>query len=165
MSTSAPMDTSVASLVNRYGGGTLSTHPSLPDRHGAAERGRFRNRSRDRESAHSAPRGYRSLTVHRANPAGAQERADWLAALETFDNRLEAVERICRLHGQSMAVTDETALNHRKVTEAVVTDIGKCKAYVENTFQGINDQSNLRYTAIENMPNIGVNEGLNALTD
>ena len=159
MATFAPMDVSVASLVNRYGGGLQQ----LPVRHGAAERGRHRNRSRDRVSARTAPP--RGSTVHRATPAGDEERADWLAALESFDNRISTVERHCRMHGQSMAMMEEAARTHRTVTQEAVGDVANYKAYVDRTFQEMNEKFMLRVTTIDNSIKIGINESLNALAE
>ena len=46
-------------------------------------------------------------TDFRTQPAGPQERADWLEALESNNNRLESMERLQRMQGQTIAHMEE----------------------------------------------------------
>ena len=76
-----------------------------PSRHGTAERGaRYRQRSRDRGSS-APPRPYDDAV--RYQPAGSQETIDWITALESYDNRMNTVERQLRLQAQSLATLEE----------------------------------------------------------
>ena len=103
------------------------------------------------------------MTVHRANPAGRQEQADWLSALESFNNRLETVERNQRMQGQNFALLNEQAKNHRQVTKSINDDIANYKAYVTKTFTDLSEAVQIKLGAIDNAVNIGVNDSLNHL--
>ena len=86
-----PSTGGVAGLIHRYGG-PANEHAA---RHGAAGRGRPRGRSREtrREGASSAPT-WRTDMLSSHRPSGPQEQLDWLNALNTFEDRMQAVERV-----------------------------------------------------------------------
>ena len=157
MSGSAHQD--VSSLVSRFGGG------QFPPRHGIAERGRYRLRSRERMNSQPAT-GTRSETRH--HPSGPQETIDWIEALESYETRLATVERFCRMHGQTIAASEEMSVQHRKATKTCNDDIVNYKAYVERTFNKIGaayEQQKVKIGEQDNAINIGINDTLNALTE
>ena len=120
------MDVSVADRISRF---------ERDGRHGIAERGRYRQRSRDRlmSDIPRTPRGSSMPANVRARPSGLMETTDWLDALEDFEHRLQQVERNCRLNAQTAAVTDEQHKAHRAVTKSVTDDIADYKNYIGKT--------------------------------
>ena len=162
---SGPMD--VQSLVNVYGGGIGAMGPRSP-RHGTAERGRFRVRSRERGNSQPAT-VFRAQTQDlRTHPSGPQETVDWLQALEAFENRMASCERYARMHAQTLAAMEEQNQAHRKATRETNTDIANYKSYVEGMFQKINavyEQQKIKLAEHDNAIQIGINDMLNLLSE
>ena len=59
---------------------------------------------------------------YRTQPAGPQEAEDWTAALESVNDRLDALDRYSKLHGQSIAhIEDDRAMLLDKVKSVIET--------------------------------------------
>ena len=100
--------------------------------HGHAEQGGRPRRLRSRDRAERVP-----PRVGRASPAGEQEGMDWLQALETVQDRVETLERLTRLHAQSIAHQDqEHKKMHGKVSE-FYNDFEAYKKFVTDTHKHI----------------------------
>ena len=153
----APMD--VQRLVNVYGGG-------VSRQHGTAERGRYRQRSRERFNSQPAAVN-RAQTQIRSHPSGPQETIDWLEALERFEERLSNCERYERMHAQTLTSMEEQAKALRAAFKVTTDDIFNYKNYVESKFKQVSvayDSDRVKFASLDNAINIGVNETLNALT-
>ena len=87
-----------AAAGNRYGSGARSATGNRRPR--SSTPSRRRERSRD-QSLMEMEQDFRT------QPAGPQERADWLEALESTENRLESMERLQRMQGQTIAHMEE----------------------------------------------------------
>ena len=85
---------------NRYGSGARLATAYSNRRPRSSTPSRRRERSRD-------PFLVEMETDFRTQPAGPQERADWLEALESNNNRLESMERLQRMQGQTIAHMEE----------------------------------------------------------
>ena len=137
-------------------------------RHGTAERGRFRVRSRERGNSQPAT-VFRAQTQDlRTHPSGPQETVDWLQALEAFENRMASCERYARMHAQTLAAMEEQNQAHRKATRETNTDIANYKSYVEGMFQKINavyEQQKIKLAEHDNAIQIGINDMLNLLSE
>ena len=152
----------VSTLVSRFGGGQ-----PLP-RHGIAERGRFRQRSRERFSSHPATSNRSQTQDLRAHPTGPQKTVDWLQALEDYETRLATAERLIRMHAQTIAAMEEMNGKHRAATKNCNDDIVQYKNYVENKFKQVAEAfeaQRLKTSEIDNAIQIGINETLNILTE
>ena len=127
---------SVRNLASLYGqstvGGRVDFRGDPSSLHGAAERNRFRNRSRDRaERASSTPQVTRSV------PAGRMEGVEWMDALTSLTERVSTIERAQRAAAQQSATTTEQ-LNYLNSSLVKATDdIVEYKAYVEKVFSHI----------------------------
>ena len=126
----------VRSLASMYGqqsvGGRVDFRGDPSSLHGAAERNRFRNRSRDRaERASSTPQ------VIRSAPAGRMEGVEWMDALTSLTERVSTIERAQRAAAQKSVTTTEQ-LNYLNTSLVKATDdIVEYKAYVEKVFSHI----------------------------
>ena len=93
-------------------------------RHGSAERDSDRtvnrriHRSREREDR------------RRDEPAGPEEEATWLQALENVNDRLDTLERTGRLHAQTLAHTDEEITNQRAGIRGMSNDFEAYKEFI-----------------------------------
>ena len=98
-----PIQSQLQQLVssgNRYGSGARFATKSDNRRARSTTPSRCREKSRDQFLVDLE-------TNFRAQPAGPQERADWLGALESTDNRLESMERLQRMQGQTIVHLEE----------------------------------------------------------
>ena len=79
-------------------------------RHGSKEHGgggdTSRNRSRDSRAPSARSAGSESI---RANPAGEQERADWLSALERVEIQASRLEKYSQDHAKKIGELNEYA--------------------------------------------------------
>ena len=82
--------------ASRYGSGARQRSPRSQ-----------RERDRDLDPRRRFPSPSNPDAGPRANPAGAQEREDWLSALSNFSDRLEALERNGRTHAQRNSAMDD----------------------------------------------------------
>ena len=154
-----PSTGGVARLIHMYGQGVQNEN----SRHGTAERGRTRARSREgRREAQSLP-VWRTDLLDAHRPSGPQEQMDWLGALDTFEDRMATVERTLRLHGQTIAVMEEQAVAHRRGSQTVSNDIEAYKKYVESRLQFIQTTTAKECERINNSINIGIDQALKAL--
>ena len=82
---------------------------------------RLRPRSRDRGGRYPrASMQFQAEERFRTQPAGPQEEQDWTAALETVTDRLDTLDRMSRLHGQSIFhIEEDRGMLLGKLTSAV----------------------------------------------
>ena len=132
--TSIPMDlSSVEGLVQRSVdtinaavGSTARDHGrSGSARHGSAEQGsgtragsRTTRRERDRGRASASTRDASVRDDHRL-----QNLQDLEGILKVVNDRLDTLERLTRMHGQSIAAVDESLPNHRAHSLAFADDV------------------------------------------
>ena len=112
---------------------STGTHRSSGDRHGTAERG---GRERDRHRPRSTPPGGHTQFV-RFNAVGPEETMDWLAALDTVTNRLDTLERLVRLHAESVTNQNKEAINLRTGCTMMAKDIDLYKQYNQHRFKTV----------------------------
>ena len=140
-----PMDTSHIALVhvqsqvgsmNASGAQTSNSRDrsfqNMSVQHGNAERGR-RTRERDRDRSSSARQGIRMTA------AGPQEQQDWLHALAIVCDRLDTVERVQRLHAQSIAHGDEVTTSVGRKLRETINDIDAYKKFMTDTHKVIDN--------------------------
>lgn len=135
--TSIPMDlSSVGGLVQRSVdtinaavGSTARDHGrSGSARHGSAEQGSgtragSRTTRRERDRGRASTRDDASVRDdHRL-----QNLQDLEGILEVLNDRLDTLERLTRMHGQSIAAVDESLTNHRAQSRAFGDDVEKYK--------------------------------------
>ena len=84
------------------------------------------DRSRDRSGTLPIPPGQYRFTA-----AGTQETADWLGALETVNTRPDALERLTRNVGQSMASLEKQVGHIRQATETCHDTVQKTTSEID----------------------------------
>ena len=131
-------------------------------RHGTAERGRFRQRSRDRGSS-APPRPFDEST--RFQPAGSQETIDWLSALESYDNRMNTVKRQLRMQAQSLATLEEQRGRMQEAMTQHHREFIQYKEFVQGTFTKIDAYVNKRADALQTTLDTTVNDNFNLLAE
>ena len=153
----------VPALVDRFNMGLFrdangSSTFSRGARHGAAEQGRTRARSRDRriEANSMGP------NIGRTRPAGPMENQEWLDALSSVSDRVATLERIQRSNAQTSGALQEESIRSRASITAIQDDLVEYKKYVETTFHNIDGYVNQQLQSIRNVINGTVNDQFNA---
>ena len=153
----------VPALVDRFNMGLFrdangSSTFSRGARHGAAEQGRTRARSRDRriEANSMGP------NIGRTRPAGPMENQEWLDALSSVSDRVATLERIQRSNAQTSGALQEESIRSRASITAIQDDLVEYKKYVETTFHKIDGYVNQQLQSIHNVINGTVNDQFNA---
>ena len=113
-------DRGMSSFVNAAQHGNAELRGSAP-----------RQRSRDRSA--SARSGASISTMQFADPPA----GDWTTQMEHVHDRLDTLERLTRLHAQSIAHRDETASETRQGIVTVEKDLGMYKNHVTSMHQTI----------------------------
>ena len=143
--------------INAAIGSTARDHGrSGSARHGSAEQGSgtragSRTTRRERDRGRASTRDDASVRDdHRL-----QNLQDLEGILEVLNDRLDTLERLTRMHGQSIAAVDESLTNHRAQSRAFGDDVEKYKQFITGTHVRI-DQHITKQVA-------DVNEKTNAL--
>ena len=119
--------TGTPSMVGfQHGSGATRSGGSQPPPAGRFTRSssaaRLRPRSRDRGRYPRPTMQFQAEERFRTQPAGPQEAEDWTVALEAVNDRLDALDRYSKLHGQSIAhIEDDRAMLLGKITSVIET--------------------------------------------
>ena len=88
--------------------GATSMPPPTAGSQRSSSAARLRPRSRDRGGRYPrASMQFQAEERYRTQPAGPQEEQDWTVALESVTDRFDTLERMSRLHGQSIYHIEE----------------------------------------------------------